>query len=532
MYIYRVDCQEKVQIKPLTITVEYHRKLPILHVGPGDSAIRTSSFVNRVAARHFKMPIYSDAEHDDRKVRDFIAPAIFEESFSGLARIVYKEVVIRFSSKTSNRRCNQILGKHNLKIRRKNAFVSNQLVAYVADRRQSGHKIIDIANDCAEMDEVIFASPNFVSQYCRQQMSPLIPPQQWHLHNRAYVSGQKAGEDVNASGAWRITKGNRNITVAVLDDGVDVDHPNLRPNIKQNPDPNEPRDLCGRDYCMDDEEDPEHFKPYPKLFTAPYDELPGNDIHGTMCAGMIVAAGNGAFGIAPNCSILPVKMLEADEFQSDAAVADSIRYAYRHADILSCSWNGPNHADIEEAINEARQNGRGGKGSPVFCAAGNTFNPFITAPQPVRSPASFKEAIAVGASTDQGNHAYYSHQGPELWLVAPSGGGKACIFTTDVSTPGRGLNLGADESGGADGLHTNRFIGTSASTPLVAGVTALMLSVNETLDCETVKQILADTADKIDTDEVYDPQTGHNDRYGYGRVNAGAAVDTASRIRG
>ena len=59
---------------------------------------------------------------------------------------------------------------------------------------------------------------------------------------------------------------------------------------------------------------------------------------------------------------------------------------------------------------------------------------------------------------------------------------------------------------------------------------ALMLSANPSLDRDAVKQIMADTADKIDDNEVYDLQTGHNDRYGHGRVNAGAAVEAAKRM--
>jgi len=517
-------------LKPLKTNVAYHKNKPLLQVGEGDSATALSALVNHAAAKYFKMPIYNDAIQNDHVVSDFIPPAVFEDSLTGLPRMVYKEVVVQFGPKVSGRQRQQILDKHHLEIRRESKFIPNQCVVYVADRRHAGEKIIEIANNCAEMDEVVFATPNFVSKYRRCQIEFPIPPEQWHLHNRGSISGQLPGEDIKAPEAWAITHGDSRITVALLDDGIDIDHPDLRTNIKRNPDPREPRDLCGRDYCTLDSEDPEHFNPRPKLFHAPYNQKEGNDNHGTPCAGLVAASGNGAFGIAPKCSILPVKILNADSLVSDDIVAEAFHYAGQHADIISCSWEHLVSSQIEKTIQQISENGRDGKGTPVFFASGNDFWGYAT--NAVAYPAAYEYSIAVGASTDKGQRAFYSKWGPELWVVAPSGGGRSNIFTTDISTPGRGLNPGNEHAGGADGLYTSAFFGTSAATPLAAGVAALMLSVNPALDRDAVKQILADTADKIGTGEVYDPQTGHNDRYGYGRVNAGAAVDTASRMRG
>jgi subtilisin family serine protease len=527
MYIYRADCQRKVPLKRLKTKVKSHRKKPLLQVGEGDSAAALSALVNRAAANYFKMPIYTDRIRDARSVRDFIPPAVFEDRRTGLARMVYKEVVIRFGPLVNERRRQQILDKHHLEIRKESKFISNQLVAYVADRKQAGEAIIHIANDCAEMDEVLFASPNFVSKYRRCQIQFPIPSEQWHLYNQGLIRGQVPGEDVNAVGAWRETQG-EGCTVAVLDDGVDIEHPNLSANIKHNPDPNEPRDQCGRDYCTLDHENPEHFNPRPKLFQEPYDQNEGNDSHGTPCAGIVAAAGNGAFGIAPRCSILPVRILNADNLVSDELVAEAIRYAAQHADIISCSWENAESSLIEVVIEQVSQSGRDGKGMPVFCASGNDFIGFAT--NTVAYPAAYDHAIAVGASTDKAQRAFYSRWGRELWIVAPSGGGRANIFTTDLSMPGLGRNPGEDEAGGVDGLYTNAFFGTSAAAPLAAGVAALVLSANRSLSCDAVKQIIADTADKIDENEAYDAQTGRSLRYGYGRVNAGAAVDAAMSL--
>jgi subtilisin family serine protease len=109
-------------------------------------------------------------------------------------------------------------------------------------------------------------------------------------------------------------------------------------------------------------------------------------------------------------------------------------------------------------------------------------------------------------------------------VVAPSSGGVLDIFTTDVSLPGRGFNVGRAPDGGKDGRYTNAFGGTSSATPLAAGVGALVLCANPKLASADVREMLRTTADKIDAG--YDAQ-GFSPRYGYGRVNAARAVNAA-----
>lgn len=443
---------------------------------------------------------------------------VFREKESGLLRMVHKELVLRFRAGVTKTKQKAILDKLKLVPGEANRFMKNQFVVNYRDKKRTGPELIDLANSCMELEEVEFATPNFVSEYRRSAVA--IPVAQWHLKNTAAVSGQTLGEDVHAAKAWLVTRGKSTITVAVLDDGVDVDHPNLKSRIRKNPDPTQPRDKLGRDYFIPDDTHPEHFNPRPKIFQFPFDQMTGNDIHGTPCAGVIAAAGvgGGAIGIAPKCKILAVKIFHGDFLASDARVADAIRYAAVHADILSCSWSGSTSPDIELAIEDAGTLGRGGKGAAVFCAAGNGFG------RPVGFPARLPTAIAIGATTDQAKLADYSNIGPEISVVAPSSGGKQGIFTTDVSIPVRGFNVGLAAAGGADGLHTNSFGGTSSATPLTAGVGALVLSVKPTLTRDELKQLLADTADRIGPDH---DATGHSNRFGFGRVNAEAAVNAA-----
>jgi subtilisin family serine protease len=441
-----------------------------------------------------------------QRLRQGPPPTVFQEIGSGLLRVVYPELVVRFQPRVPGKRRRDLLRRRGLEVRRTNAFIPDQVVVHQPGRRSVGEELVEISNELIHLEEVAMATPNFISQY-RRQAPPSVLPQEWHLR------------DLDIGAAWKITTGRPEVVVAVLDDGVDVDHPNLKASLWENPDPSA-RDQIGRDFFLPDS-DPDHFNPRPKRFRFPFDQVDGNDIHGTCCAGLIAARGlnGGSVGVAPGCKVLPVKIFHADHLVPDEQVADAIRYAAKHADILSCSWTCGVSEDVRWALEDAGQ-GRGGRGSAVFCAAGNDSG------GPVRFPARDPNAIAVGASTDQARRAGYSNAGPELSLVAPSDGGVHGIFTTDVSFPGCGFNLGTVEKGGADGLHTNSFGGTSAATPLAAGIGALVLSVCPSLSREELKSLLEATADKIGG--PFDTK-GHSNELGFGRLDAGKAVSAANR---
>jgi len=447
------------------------------------------------------------------------APVAFREKQSGLLHVVYREITLRFKHGTPQKTRRALLGKYKLKVRQTNAFVADQVIVYQPSRKYSGERLLEISNKMAETDEVVFAAPNFVSQFRRD--APTIRAEEWHLLNNG-GGGAVRGEDIEIQPAWVETTGNRSIVVAVLDDGVDLEHPNLRTRIWKNPDSRSPNKV-GRDFFLRDDH-PDHFNPRPKLFRAPFDQMAGNDIHGTPCAGVIAAAGlgGGSVGAAPGCRILAVKVFHADDLADSSRVADAIRFAASIADIVSCSWSGAFSPDIQLALADAGQIGRQGKGSAIFCAAGNGFG------RPVGFPASDPNAIAVGASTDKATLADYSNVGPQIAIVAPSSGGVRGIFTTDLSTRDRGFNLGQAARGGVDGFHTNSFGGTSSATPLAAGVAALVLSVNPSLTRSDLRDVLTSTADKIGSG--YDAN-GHSDRFGFGRVNAALAVQAALGMR-
>ncbi|HND55666.1 MAG TPA: S8 family serine peptidase, partial [Pirellulaceae bacterium] len=134
----------------------------------------------------------------------------------------------------------------------------------------------------------------------------------------------------------------------------------------------------------------------------------------------------------------------------------------------------------------------------------------------VSFPANLSSTIAVGASTDWDYRANYSQFGAEVDIVAPSNGGFAGIVTTD-RTGADGYNT----TPGTAGDYTNSFGGTSSATPLAAGIGALLLAKNPGLTSEQIRQAMRSTADKIGG-VTY--TNGFSPYYGYGRVNAAAAL--------
>lgn len=320
---------------------------------------------------------------------------------------------------------------------------------------------------------------------------PAFLDEQWHLRTAGVTD------------AWTETRGDASIAVAVLDDGVDVDHPEFSGRVtaqydfaEKRPDGN-PKD--------------------------PYDS------HGTACAGVAVAAGVKAAGVAPGCSLIAVRTPGYLGTIDEAAMFHWT--ATNGADAVSCSWGPADRGgpfpladNVRAAIRYCATEGRDGKGIPVFFAAGNG-NESVSED----GYAASEYVIAVAASTSEEVRSYYSDYGPEIWVCAPSSGipgwGERSIFTTDRrGSPG--YNHGDADEGDPAGDYTNSFGGTSSATPLVAGLAGLILSVNPDLTVEEVKTVLRTTADKIGPTSSYDG-TGHSHLYGYGRVNAAKAVREA-----
>lgn len=507
---------EWIELDRLPLSLEAVEGETIARLSGTPTAAMATGRVMRAAQTFFEVPSHGVAKAPTAaraksatralgNVLDRKTITAYMDRESQLMRILYKEIVLRFKPQVPAKVRSAILRDSGLTMHARNEIVPDQMILTDTALRHPGEALVRLAAQLSLLDEVAFAAPNFVSQFRRSAPASHTPSsKQWHLRL------------IGAGKAWQTTRGKRAITIAVLDDGIDVEHPELRGNILRNPDPDEPRDLCGRDFYLPDD-DIDHFNPRPKRFRAPFEQMSGNDIHGTCCAGVAAGRGPRGYGLAPNCRLLPVKVFHADDLASESQVADAIRYAAAFADVISCSWGGAKSPDIEFALQDARRIGRKGRGTVVVCATGNE------AQARVNYPASDVNAIAIGASTDADELAEYSNRGPQVCVVAPSNGGDRGIFTTDVSIAGRGFNIGDNAAGGADGLFTNDFGGTSSATPLVAGLCGLMLSLKPEMTVEDVRAALIASAKKIGPANAY-KANGHSNKFGHGRIDAAKAV--------
>lgn len=436
---------------------------------------------------------------------------VYVEEESQLRVIVTREITVRFRANVTQSRRLKILKSLDLTIRTTNEFNPRQYVVVPASDVDESDTI-RVANRLSESREVEYAAPNFVSENRKLALTndPLLSDQ-WHLNN-AGGNGGTAGEDVKAFAAWDLAPGGKaKVVIAIVDDGVDIEHPDLQANIWVNPKATAP-DRNGRNFFDED------FNPRPRYFHRPFDDTDLNDIHGTACAGVAAAVGDnnaGVAGIAYASTILPVKVFGGEGLAPNDRLANAIRYAGQHADIISNSWAIPRNPDVESAIEDVVDTGRRGKGCLVFCATGNE------ASQRIGFPSNHPMAMAVGASNDQGQRAEYSNRGKGIQFVAPSSDpdhDRQGISTTDVSIKNRGYSKGP---------YTNVFGGTSSATPLAAGIGALMLSVNPSLTWKQARSILRSTADKIDlAGGTY--KDGYSIHYGFGRLNAFEAVKRAT----
>ncbi len=442
---------------------------------------------------------------------------VFVERESQLKLVATDQILVTFKQGAAPGRRRKLLDGLGLQLTGRSEFdARRQTLVPISVLRAS--RTIDLANQLVAADDIVeFAAPNFLAQIRKGSVNDPQYPAQWHLDNRGQGSATPL-QDARAVGAWTLVGGgHRSIVIAIVDDGVDIDHPDLKGNLWKNPSARA-KDRHGRDFV--DLGDP--YNPRPKVFNAPFDDTQTNDIHGTPCAGVAAAVGNnsrGVAGMAWNCRLMAVKMSAGPSFAPHDRIADAIRYAATHADVISCSWAVAPSPDIESAMRYAVTRGRGGRGSVVCVATGNDTAARIS------FPSSDDNVIAVGACNDRGRHSTYSNRGAGITLVAPSDDydtRRLGITTTDVSLRGKGYSSGA---------YCDDFGGTSSATPLVAGVAALVLSANRSLKWNQVRDVLTSTADKIDT-AGGDYRSGHSLKYGHGRVNAEAAVTKAkSRAR-
>ena len=335
---------------------------------------------------------------------------------------------------------------------------------------------------------------------------------QWYLKNTGRLtgySGLAAGEDLQVENVWASGLRGENIRVAVVDDGLEVTHQDLAPNVVE-----------GASYNYVNDGSWQRGSPWPLPCYA-------NQFHGTAVGGVVAARdGNslGGRGVAPRTSLVGYNAMATDRDSDmlDALVRDQAR---NH--IYNNSWGAEDNGQFSAPTSEAAyagtilnglRNGRNGLGSIYTFAGGNggAKGDYSV----LDGNVNVLGTIPVCATNAAGKRAPYSEPGPNLLVCAPSSdmGQENGSSLPDVTTTA----LRND--------YLTTFNGTSAATPMVSGVVALMLQANPNLTWRDVPLVLAKSARQVDPANTGWTNYGgyhYNHEYGFGVVDATAAVQLA-----
>ncbi|MDB5101615.1 MAG: peptidase [Cyanobacteria bacterium RYN_339] len=310
--------------------------------------------------------------------------------------------------------------------------------------------------------DVLYAEPNYVAKaFDLPSMSPNVA---FGIRAEDELLKDCWGMNtIHASDAWKVTTG-ANVKVAVVDTGVDYTHPDLAGRVDK-----------GHDFVNND------------------DDAKDDHYHGTHCAGTIGAGlGNGGVvGVAPNVSIVAVKVLSASGSGSYDGVAAGITYAADSgASILSMSLGGPSSSKaLEDAVKYAQS-----KGVLIVAAMGNSGN------ESVSYPAGIPGVMPIGATDINDKRASFSQYGKHISVSAPG----VDVLST---VPGGGFK---------------KLSGTSMATPHTAGLCALVKSAFPDFTADQIRaKVEASTDDQGDA--------GWDKYFGTGRINALKAVSPARR---
>lgn len=491
--------------------------------GNPDLAVESAPLLNRFGVVLLRPRKPADRGALDRGARALSQQAAVEESVPvykvGEAdQVLVNEFLVQFRASVTAEQTKDFLARHGAKVVAGHRTVTNRFTITFPDR--SSLQALGLVNGFHDDSLIQFAEPNFVRIVPQRPNVPTSQPRvpsphgtgatsmapapgapapstaripndpefvannQWGLRNAA-----RTNMDIRAADAWGISIGSANVIIAVIDEGVDVNHPDLKERI-----------------------------------VTPYDATDGDDDqqprawngHGTACAGIAAAVtnnGTGVAGVAWDSRILPVRIAFSDYrggpwITSNAIIEDGLREAVdRGAHVLSNSWGGggPSSA-ITSAVDYAVAKGR-----VVVFAAGNysravEYPATLASSRPVITVSATNEWDEFKTTASQDGESWWgSNFGPEVTLSAPG----VHIHTTDISGAG----------GYAPGDYAPAFNGTSSATPFVAGAAALLLAAHPGATPQSVRDQLARNADDLGTQ-------GFDDQFGFGRLNVHAALHT------
>jgi serine protease len=365
------------------------------------------------------------------------------------------DILVSFRKGTSEDEIRTLVGNHGYHVKR----VIEGLGVHVIGI-PGGTDPVLAAEDFQSNPQVRHAQPNWVGRVTEMHDASTL-----RVPNDSRYSSQWALDAMGLPYAWDKTTGSGSVTVAVIDTGVQVDHPDLAGNVGS-----------GYDF-------------YNK--TSSVTDYNG---HGTHIAGIIGATANNGLGIAGinwNVTIMPLKAADnsGGGYLSLSEIIEALRYAADNgADVVNMSFQigGASSGEdlfMEEAIEYAYN-----KGVTMIAAAGNEGQQWLA------YPARHSKVIAVSAVGPDLNRASWSNYGNNIDVAAP---GDSILSTWPVNTF-------ASASG------------TSMAAPQVAGVAALLIA-SGVRGPENIRRVLHETA--MDLGEP-----GYDNMYGWGLVNAHAAV--------
>lgn len=309
---------------------------------------------------------------------------------------------------------------------------------------------------------------------------------QWHYINnadQAIATEARAGVDINVADAWRLTAGNPEVIVAIVDEGVKYTHPDLMANMWENPEPSAEynyQDIHGYNFADNGP------ITWDKVVTLPNGQLDGDSSHGTHVAGTVAAVNNNGLGVAgvaggsgsgDGVRLMSCQVFSGAQNPTDVVIGRAIKYAADHgASILQCSYGSSANftsdrqyeatapLEIEALLYfMSRKNCPALDGGLVFYSAGNDSKPISN------FPGGYSKCISVTSVGIDGLPAYYTCYGQGCNIAAPggetvgfSGGERAGILSTVCSE--------------VTGTDYGYMQGTSMACPHMSGVAALGLS--------------------------------------------------------
>jgi subtilisin family serine protease len=430
-------------------------------------------------------------------------------------RIIGDQMIVKFKKNHRKSNVQRFVLKNNLRYVDKlgkrtyvfAAYDPNSLLSTLnnleEDKKERARNLI-VKADVDEYKELSSHAQRKRRRKRNKQIGNFSLERQWHLKNMGGDSVSKAGSDINIEEAWKITQG-EGIIVAVIDTGFDIKHNDINfLNIG--------------------------YSTVTDTYSAKAPSY-SNENHGTAVAGIIAAKDNkrGSVGVAPKAKIIPIRLISDRGMVATSQIIKAHQKAIEMgARVINNSWGTYDSSlgdgelleltDLEKSLyRNLATTAHSGRGVTVIFAAGNSGEGSFAAHPEARN----EYTLAIGAIDSKDRKARYSVYGNELDVVAPGGQEKG-ITTTDRRDRRKSGGL----LGYARGSYTDTFTGTSAAAPVVAGIAALVLSVNPDLTADEVKEIIRQSA-RHDLDNYYQFQNGKSDEIGYGIVDAGAAVELA-----